>query len=426
LVEPAIFFLVGFLTAALAALLVAPAISRRARRLAFARARLQSPLSETQARADRDALRGQHAVELMRLEARLRAVEDDRAIHRVELGRQASRIVAIEDLSAERAAEIDRQRAELTALHSEARDMNVQLATQEMVLHDLTSQRDSANRSVTVAQSRILALEVLVDENRATVASLNAQATNAQLELSNLRRTAAASESERARLSAALAERMDAASRLTDELAAANARFVSLTHEYEGRSAEAAQSRTRLEDLEPRLARSEAAREQIVLESSRQLALVAERDAALQKAQIEHHELTLRMTMMTETASAKQDALAAQIQALTTSQATMEGALRVVRSDRADLQREIERLRARLAESMSSQPGAKTDQALRQSIARLGREIARGHEEPKENEPVAAQIVNFTRREPTSTGGFPPESSTGAALRQDEPVASER
>ena len=42
-----------------------------------------------------------------------------------------------------------------------------------------------------------------------------------------------------------------------------------------------------------------------------------------------------------------------QNQALTTSQATMEGALRAVRLDRAELQKEIDRLRARLSQSAS-------------------------------------------------------------------------
>ena len=49
------------------------AVSLRATRLANARARLQAPLTETQARAERDALRGQHAVDIVRLERRLAA-----------------------------------------------------------------------------------------------------------------------------------------------------------------------------------------------------------------------------------------------------------------------------------------------------------------------------------------------------------------
>jgi chromosome segregation ATPase len=416
LVESAIFFLIGFLTAAFFALLAAPAISRRARRLAEARARLQSPLSETQARAERDALRGQHAVELVRIETRLKAVENDRAIHKVELGRQASRIVALEDLSEERAAEISRQRTELADLQRESRDLNVQLGAQEIALRDLTFQRDDADRAVALARSTISELEMRVDENRAVIASLEAQATSLRLEISDLRRAALAAESERGRLSAAISERGDAANSLKKELEGAAALTVRLLLESDGRAAEAARLRAQLQEVEPRLARSEAAREEIARECSRQVELLAERDANLDQAEAAHRELGV-----------KHHTLATQNQALTTSQAAMEGALRAVRSDRADLQREVDRLRARLAESASAaQTVAKGDQALRQSIARLGREIARGVGASEEDEPLAGHIVNFTRREPAATGNYSAESPTAPALRQDQPIASER
>ena len=349
MVELAIFFLLGFLTAAFLALLAAPAVSRRARRLAIARARLQSPLSETQARAERDALRGSHAVDLVRLETRLNAAENDRATHRVQLGRQASRILSLQDLSAERAAEIARQHEELIALQMYARDFDVQLGTQEIGLRDSTFQRDEADRGFALARSRISELEMLVDENRAVIASLEAQATSMHVEISDLRRAADAAETERVRLSAALAERMGAANRLRGELETAAALSVRLLLEFDGRVAEAARLRARMEEIEPRLQRSEAAREEIVLENSGELSLLAERDAALNRAEAAHRDLTSRMAALTETATAKQDALAMQNQAPGTSQATMEGALRTARLDRADLQKEVERLRARLS-----------------------------------------------------------------------------
>jgi len=427
LVESAIFFLIGFLTAAFFALLAAPAISRRARRLAEARARLQSPLSETQARAERDALRGQHAVELVRLETRLKVVENDRANHRAELGRQASRIVALEDVSEERAAEIARQRVELTDLQRESRDLTVQLGAQEIALRDFTFQRDDADLAVAHARSTISELETQVDENRTVIASLEAQAASLRLEISDLRRAAVAAESERGRLSATISERTGAANRLKEELEGAAALTVRLLLESDGRAAEAARLRARLEEVEPRLASSEAARQDIAREHSRQAALLDERDESLDQAEAAHRELAARMAALAEASGMKHDAIAMQNQALTTSQAAMEGALRAARSDRADLQKEVDRLRARLAESASAaQTVAKGDQALRQSIARLGREIARGVGAPDEDEPVAAQIVNFARREPATTGNYSAESPAAASLRQDQPIASER
>ena len=84
MVESALFFVVGFLCATLLALLAAPAMSHRARRLANARARLQAPLSESQARAERDALRAIQAVEIVRMEkkSRRRRMGARRGAHR--------------------------------------------------------------------------------------------------------------------------------------------------------------------------------------------------------------------------------------------------------------------------------------------------------------------------------------------------------
>ena len=226
--ELAIFFSVGFLTAAFLALLAAPAISRRAWRLAAARARLQSPLSETRSprRARRVTRTARH-----RTAAPGDAVESRRKrsrAPRVEIGRQAGRIVALEDVSAERAEEIARLRMELGALEKEARDLNVQLGTQEIVLRDLTFQRDDTDRSLALARSRISELEMLADEGRAVIASLEARAAGLRVEISDRERAAHAADSERARLSAALSERIDASNRLKGEIEAADARFADL------------------------------------------------------------------------------------------------------------------------------------------------------------------------------------------------------
>jgi hypothetical protein len=95
LIEQAIFSCIGFLLAALLAVAAAPGITRRARRLAEARARLLAPLTEAQAIAERDALRAQHAVDQLRLEQRLSEVEDLAARRQIEIGRQSSRIVGL-------------------------------------------------------------------------------------------------------------------------------------------------------------------------------------------------------------------------------------------------------------------------------------------------------------------------------------------
>ena len=225
MIEQAIFTAVGFLIAALLALAAAPAVARRARRLAEARARLLAPLSEAQAIADRDALRAQHAIEIVRLERRLRAAEEAVATRKVELGRQFVRLIALEEATTTGVADLAAARFEANALRGE-------LGAAQSVLAELDMQR----RRV---EARLDDSETLAEQRRGEIAGLAMRLDTLEMRLADAERNAAAA-----------AERA---------------------------AAEHDRLRAALADAEARLTRSEAAREEAVLENRRQLERVAER-----------------------------------------------------------------------------------------------------------------------------------------------------
>ena len=429
MVESAIFFLIGFLAAALLAISAAPAVSRRAMRLATARARLQSPLSESQARAERDALRGQHAVEIVRLQRRMDAVETDRSLGKAEIGRQASRIVELETLSADQAAEIGRQRTEISNLSAEGRDLRSQAGAQEIALHDLTHQRDGAIQEFARARARITEMETIIDENRALVATLETRVAGLSVELSDLSRSsdlaAATAESERQRLFRSLSEKELDVARLTEELGVIRLRATALQAEHEAQLLETLRLQDRVEGLEARLAASESARERATLEISRQLAHIAERDSALQRAESNLADLAKRMQASESDGKAREAALAKRAQSSATANAASEGALGAERAARIELQKELDHVRARLAEANAAVHSAtKGDQALRLSIARLGREMVRPHEAGEMDPLRAAQVVNFARRESVPPLGQLADPNVAAAVHEDQPAAS--
>jgi hypothetical protein len=404
LIEQAIFTCIGFLVAALMALAAAPAVTRRARRLAEARARLQAPLTEAQAVAERDALRAQHAVDQVRLEQRLAGVEEAAARRQIDLGRQASRIVALEDLSAERAAEIAAQREELAALGAEARDLRAQLGAAQFGLHDLTVQRDSASDAFASSETRRLELASLADENRAIIATLKTRADALEMRLADSERAAAAAAksaaAEQARLSAALAERKQMAGRLEADLETATTQGARLTGDL-------AAARARLGEAEALLARSEAAREEALLENGRQFARIAERDAALRAlAEEKRGSPSQPSESMPRVAESESAELEAKL---------------------ADAQREIEHLRARLA---SPPTGSRSgDQALRNAIARLGRDVVRLNGKSRVAKGEGSNLVSFERRESAAnpaSGGEPPHPAPAGKILQGQPMAPER
>jgi DNA repair exonuclease SbcCD ATPase subunit len=354
LIEQAIFSCIGFLVAALLALAAAPAIARRARRLAEARARLQAPLTEAQAIAERDALRAQHAVDQFRLEQRLTAVATVAAQRQIEIGRQGSRIVALEEASAELTA----QSAALAALEREARELRGELGAAQIALRDLAFQRDASAAALAVAQARRHHFEALADHNRTMIATFETRTSALEVRLADSERVASAAvkpgEAERARLSAAL--------------------------------------------------------EETLLENGRQFARIAERDAALRESE-----------------AAKRD-LADQLSLLAAAHKIADEALNAERALRAELQREVEQLRVRIAGALPGRRAA-GDQALRNAIARLGRDVARLNGKAQTANAEPSNLFNFDRREgPTHPAGASEALHTAPAgkIRQGQPMAPER
>jgi chromosome segregation ATPase len=407
LIEQAIFSCIGFLLAALLAVAAAPGITRRARRLAEARARLLAPLTEVQAIAERDALRAQHAVDHLRLEQRLSEVENLAARRQIEIGRQSSRIVALEDLSAARAAEIGALREEFGALEREARDLRGQLGAAQLALRDLMFEIDSSAPTPATSQARRLDPETFADQNRMKIAVLETRALGLEVRLADSERAAAAAAraggAERARLAAELNERTAEAKRLGEELDAATTEGAKL-------AADLATTRARLGEAEALLSRSEAAREEALIENARQFARIAERDAALREA-----------------GAAKRD-LADRLSALAAAHAIAEGALLAERAKHAERRREVDPAPARVDEASPS-GRVLSDQALRKAIARLGREMTRlnGRPHPAAEEP--SNLVSFDRREAhahPAGSSEPLHSASAGAIRQGPRMAPER
>jgi hypothetical protein len=232
LIEQAIFTAVGFLTATLLALAAAPAIARRARRLAEARARLLAPLSEAQAIADRDALRAQHSIDVVRLERRLRAAEEAVAARKIEVGRQLLRLLALEEATATGVGDLE-------AARWEANELRGELGAVQSALADIDVQRHRV-------EARLDDSETLADERRGEIAALEIRLAALEVRLADAERAAAAA-----------AERA---------------------------AAEHDRLRAALADAEARLVHSEGAREEAVLENRRQFERVAERGGAAANA----------------------------------------------------------------------------------------------------------------------------------------------
>ena len=404
-----------------------PVISRRAMRLAEARARLRAPITEKQAIAERDALRAEHAVEQVRLEHRLALAEDTSIGLRAAVGRQSVKIIALEADAEERKRVIFDQREEIDKGASARRDLEVALAASQTALHDAFAQRDRAQIAEVAATARERELEAEASRSRARIAILVARVENLQGQLETLASSAktAAERANRAaaELSGSLAEQSGLARELQERLHEAIGRDQSLTESLSRAEAELAESARRVADLESRLQLSERVREETLIENGRQLAALADQEAALKTALAKAAELSSRLAAVGAEARAHENAASLRAQTLSTAHAAMEGSLQAARADREALQRDNEALRARIAALGASVRGAPHDAApqdvaLRESIERLGREVQRlfaAQESKGQDDHGAGGRPPFNRQDADTAAGSPNTEARGYA-----------
>jgi chromosome segregation ATPase len=375
LVEQALFFGIGFLAASLAAILVIPAFLRRAARLSEARLRLDAPLTEKQAAAERDAIRARHAVEQVRLEQRLSLLNDDHTRLKVELGRQSVKIIEMEATAAERESHNFDLSDRMAKAEAERRNLEVALAASQIALNDIFTQRDRANLASAAAIARRDQLEAEANVDRARIAILIARGENAAARFDDLSRSAkaAAEQAEKAHT-----ELTDALARQTAESSRLEARLREATVENEQLRRSLSRREAHLAELESRLALSDRAREETLLENGRQLARIADSETALRTARDAVVEREARLAAISADAHAQESGAALHAHQLSSALAAAEGSLRAARADREALQQEVETLSARVAVALSaSSRNGEDDAALRESIERLGREVGR-------------------------------------------------
>jgi chromosome segregation ATPase len=340
LIEQALYFAIGFLSAALAAIAAAPLVSRRAMRLAMARARLRAPVTEKQAIADMDALRAQHAVEQARIERRLSLTEEVATGLRAALGRQSAELLRLGARLAERDDELHDMRAEAEKLISHSRDLEAAVGATQIALHDAFLQRDRASAARDAAEARLPELEADASRDRARIAVLAARAEFLEGRMKEMAKEMAATR-------------------------AAQGATASAPLETE---------RARVAVLEERLRLSERSREETLLANGRQLAELADQAAALAAATGRLAGLEARLKALAEESHARENASSLRAETLDAARAAMEESLRAARAERDALQRENESLRGRIA---GRDDDRASDAELRELIGRLGREVVR-------------------------------------------------
>lgn len=160
MIEFALLFGLGFLTAALLAMMLAPAIKQRVVSYTETRVKATMPLSPQEVRAQRDMARAVFAAEQSKTQQELLQEREKRVALQVAnetQGRETARMAAENAEQAQRIAELTGEveglRSSLQAIEARAGDLQAQVSAQESEIRTRHSEMDDLRRQLGKAQA---------------------------------------------------------------------------------------------------------------------------------------------------------------------------------------------------------------------------------------------------------------------------------
>ena len=194
MIQTALFFILGFLSAAFLALLVAPAIWRRAVTLTRRRVEGSLPLTMDEIQADKDRLRAEYALAVRQLEIQVKSLKDKVAAQMVQAGRDRADIAELADLRIGKDAALAAANAEIAQLSARIAEQDakeMELAAEIVMLTEQTeAQRteiarinrlyDEASFAASTRQIEIVSLESKLDKAKDEASHLRDERKDAQ------------------------------------------------------------------------------------------------------------------------------------------------------------------------------------------------------------------------------------------------------
>jgi chromosome segregation ATPase len=253
MIEPVMYFGIGFLVAALLGLLFVPLVHNRAVRLTMRRLEAATPLSIAEIRADKDQLRAEFAMSTRRLEMSVEQMKAKTTGQLAELGKKTD---AINQLK----RELGEKTAAMFAFETRERSLRDQLRATEQEFEIKTTALHEAERSLADKQADLAKLvaelgerSILADSQRVELAALRTQIEAMKVSVADYDRSVRATEE---RLSRERAEADTAARHAHHErgrLGDLTTRASALEQQLLAHKAEAEVTSRRFQDLEERV-----------------------------------------------------------------------------------------------------------------------------------------------------------------------------
>ena len=216
MIEPAMYFGIGFLVAALLGLLFVPLVHNRAVRLTMKRLEAATPLSIAEIRADKDQLRAEFAMSTRRLEMSVAQMKTKTTTQLAELGKKTDAINQLKK-------ELGEKTATIFALEARDKTLREQLRATEEEFGIKSGALREAERGLADKEAELVKLvaevgdrSITSDNQRVELAALRTQVEAMKVAVAEYERTVKDTELRLVR------ERSDADATATDLAAARN------------------------------------------------------------------------------------------------------------------------------------------------------------------------------------------------------------
>jgi len=253
MIEPIMYFGIGFLVAALLGLLFVPLVHNRAVRLTMRRLEAATPLSIAEIRADKDQLRAEFAMSTRRLEMSVEQMKTKTTAQLAELGKKSDAINQLKK-------ELGEKTAAIFAFDTRDKTLRDQMRATEEEFELKSSSLREAERALADKEAELAKLvaelgerSMLADTQRVELAALHTQVEALKVGVTESERAVKETEERLARERAEAETRGKELTQARDKLDELGARTSELERQLVTQTTEAEILNRRVQELETRL-----------------------------------------------------------------------------------------------------------------------------------------------------------------------------
>lgn len=362
MIEPIMYFAIGFLVSALLGLMIVPLVHNRAVRLTTKRMEAATPLSMAEIQADKDQLRAEFAMSARRLEMSVEQLKNKTTSQLAELGKKTDAINRMK-------VELGEKNATIFQLEAREKAVKEQLRATEEEFAAKTESLRNAEQALSEKQADLTRLNADLNDRSVTADSRQVELVAVRAQIEELKSRVADAEKEYSTTQARLAQEQTDSATASRELTEARGRVENLSQRVSdldrqliAQVKEAEMLGNRVNELEARLSTQSKLLTEREYENNqlRQASEVADR--------------TIK-DLRIEIAALNEGGRTPGVERLRAEKAAAEEQLRIAREERSKLQRDINAIQQQ-AES-SWQTERMENALLRERINDIAAEVAK-------------------------------------------------